>query len=112
MTDPKGTRLDLDALPDEWARWAMAHAQLQGLDVPIHSVYAWWDEFRDYWVAIPGQRGRKLDWLATWRNNVRKAVDREISRRNRYPGAPRRDLSEPRFAADARRQFEQSRRGH
>ena len=27
--------------------------------------------FRDYWVAVPGAKGRKLDWPATWRNWVR-----------------------------------------
>jgi hypothetical protein len=32
------------------------------------------DEFRDYWLALPGQRGVKLDWSATWRNWVRKAA--------------------------------------
>lgn len=31
------------------------------------------DRFRDYWAAQPGQRGRKADWDATWRNWVRKA---------------------------------------
>lgn len=29
------------------------------------------DEFRDYWTAAPGARGRKADWAATWRNWVR-----------------------------------------
>lgn len=28
-------------------------------------------QFRDYWVAQPGAKGRKLDWPATWRNWVR-----------------------------------------
>lgn len=31
-----------------------------------------WAEFKDYWIAIPGQRGTKLDWSATWRNRVRQ----------------------------------------
>lgn len=29
------------------------------------------DQFRDYWIAQPGAKGRKLDWPATWRNWVR-----------------------------------------
>lgn len=29
--------------------------------------------FIDYWIAIPGQRGTKLNWDATWRNWMRKA---------------------------------------
>lgn len=30
------------------------------------------DEFRDYWISVPGAKGKKLDWTATWRNWVRK----------------------------------------
>lgn len=29
------------------------------------------EQFRDYWVAQPGAKGRKTDWTATWRNWVR-----------------------------------------
>ena len=29
------------------------------------------DRFRDYWTAMPGSKGVKLDWPATWRNWVR-----------------------------------------
>lgn len=38
----------------------------------IASPQALWDEFRDYWVGVPGQRGCKTDWRATWRNWVRR----------------------------------------
>lgn len=31
-----------------------------------------WPEFYDYWLAVPGQRGVKLDWTATWRNRCRQ----------------------------------------
>jgi hypothetical protein len=30
-------------------------------------------KFRDYWRAVPGQKGVKLDWDATWRNWLRTA---------------------------------------
>lgn len=30
-------------------------------------------KFRDYWTAIPGSKGVKLDWDATWRNWIRNA---------------------------------------
>ena len=30
------------------------------------------DEFRDYWAGVPGERGRKCDWPATFRNAARK----------------------------------------
>ncbi|RSZ60021.1 hypothetical protein HF313_15005 [Massilia atriviolacea] len=29
------------------------------------------DRFRDYWHAMPGTKGQKADWNATWRNWVR-----------------------------------------
>lgn len=29
------------------------------------------DKFRDYWLGVPGSKGRKADWRATWRNFVR-----------------------------------------
>ena len=31
--------------------------------------------FRDYWLAVPGQKGCKLDWPATWRNWIRRAAE-------------------------------------
>ncbi|MFT9442305.1 MAG: DUF1376 domain-containing protein [Acetobacter papayae] len=30
------------------------------------------ERFRDYWLAVPGARGRKSDWGATWRNWCRR----------------------------------------
>ena len=29
-------------------------------------------EFCDYWRGVSGQKGVKLDWLATWRNHIRR----------------------------------------
>jgi uncharacterized protein YdaU (DUF1376 family) len=44
------------------------------------------DAFRDYWIAVPGQRGVKLDWDATWRNWIRRSSPAK-------PGKPKeRDL--------------------
>jgi hypothetical protein len=39
--------------------------------------------FMDYWVAVAGQKGTKLDWDATWRNWMRRQF------RN-HPGSGRR----------------------
>jgi hypothetical protein len=33
-------------------------------------------KFRDHWAAAGGQRGRKVDWQATWRNWLRNTLDR------------------------------------
>jgi hypothetical protein len=65
-----GQRLPADwRLPDEWKQWVVDVYGLEPQKVVRMSL-----EFRDYWVAVPGSRGRKLDWLATWRNNVRKKM--------------------------------------
>ncbi len=37
-------------------------------DLRIDGIAA---QFRDYWIAQPGAKGRKTDWSATWRNWVR-----------------------------------------
>lgn len=34
------------------------------------------DKFLDHWRGKPGKEGRKLDWIATWRNWMRTAEDR------------------------------------
>lgn len=40
------------------------------------------DEFRDYWRGMPGQRGRKTDWDATFRNRLREIGGRRNGRTN------------------------------
>lgn len=54
------------------------------------------DKFRDYWNSQPGQRGVKLDWLATWRNWCRSAVERKPHRKEPPP-----KHSTPRNAGEA-----------
>lgn len=59
----RGSRLPPDWQPSDSDR---SFALACGLD-PDKTVA----EFRDYWVAVPGSRGVKLDWSATWRNRCR-----------------------------------------
>jgi hypothetical protein len=33
------------------------------------------DRFVDYWRSVAGTKGRKLDWIAVWRNWMRRADD-------------------------------------
>jgi hypothetical protein len=62
----RGTRLPADCLlPPEWADFC----KHQRPDLVPRQVF---DEFRDYWIAQPGQKGVKTDWDATWRNWVRR----------------------------------------
>jgi hypothetical protein len=65
-TSSRGARLPQDWIPDEeLIAWTKHWTPSVG-----------WTEverFRDYWHAVPGQRGVKLDWSATWRNWARRA---------------------------------------
>lgn len=66
----KASRLAPDwVLPDDWRKWA------SGEGLPPADAEREAQKFRDYWLAQPGQKGVKADWLATWRNWVRKALD-------------------------------------
>lgn len=64
----RGTRLPEDWQPSEAL---VAFAVGMHLD-PVHLAA----NFRDYWHAVPGQRGRKADWSATWRVWCRKEAER------------------------------------
>lgn len=59
-----GSRFALTEMPPEWKLFCESERP----DLDPAKVFS---EFRDYWIAVPGQRGRKTDWLATWRNRVR-----------------------------------------
>ena len=37
------------------------------------------EQFRDYWHAVAGAKGRKADWPATWRSWVRRDLDRRAN---------------------------------
>ena len=44
------------------------------------------EKFMDYWLGVPGSKGRKLDWPRTWRNWMREAADR-AARHGYRPGS-------------------------
>lgn len=64
---PTGSRLPTDwTLPDDWRLWA----QHERPDVDADREA---DKFRDFWHGKAGKDARKADWLATWRNWIRRA---------------------------------------
>jgi len=66
QTSNRGTRLPADfAYPKEWADFCM-HTR------PELNLQNTFDEFKDYWTALPAGKGTKADWTATWRNWVRR----------------------------------------
>ena len=61
-----GQRLPDDwQLPPDWQAWA----QQERPDLDVHQVAL---QFADHWHAKAGVDARKADWLATWRNWVRR----------------------------------------
>ncbi len=65
IDDERASRLTTDSLPPEWSDYCR---QKRPELVPQET----WERFRDYWRSVPGAKGRKLDWAATWRNWVRE----------------------------------------
>lgn len=64
---PRGTRL-----PDDWTPSRQNReyaASNRGWDPPRIEQVA--EDFRDYWISQPGQKGVKTNWDATWQRWVR-----------------------------------------
>jgi hypothetical protein len=62
----RGSRLPVDFVyPKEWADFCIQTR-------PELNLQNTFDEFKDYWTALPAGKGTKADWLATWRNWVRR----------------------------------------
>jgi len=64
----RGTRIPDDFAVSEEHRTFASEEELPNPDSEI-------DAFRDYWRSIPGARGMKLDWHATFRNWLRRAAE-------------------------------------
>lgn len=81
----RGSRLSADWQPSETTQ---AWARREGLAEPCGRVL---DEFRDFWRSVPGARGVKLDWDATYRNRVRQVAQRSTPTMRGPGGGPRGD---------------------
>lgn len=70
------------------ADWMPSHddARFCESERPDLSIDGTASRFRDYWIAQPGVKGRKLDWAATWRNWVRN--EKHQQGRASRPGKP------------------------
>lgn len=85
----RGSRLSTDfVMPDDWS----AFCKQDRPDLNARQVF---EQFKDYWIAQPGQKGVKMDWDATWRNWVRRQNAPKISSvdiaRVTVPGSQERD---------------------
>lgn len=73
--ETKGTRLDPGWNPSEDD---LAFARNAGLaEYQITNEVA---SFIDYWIGVPGAKGIKLTWSATWRNRIRMVAPRLTKR--------------------------------
>lgn len=96
----RGTRLPADfEMPNEWS--IFCHSERR--DLNALRVFS---EFKDYWIAQPGQKGVKTDWDATWRNWVRRQNTPKLSpadiARTTVPGKQERDPALVKLDNDAK----------
>lgn len=68
-TDPRGSRLPADWSPTDEMRTFALGLGLNPTDIG--------EQFRDYWLATAGAKGRKADWGATWRGWCRREAERK-----------------------------------
>lgn len=69
ITNSRGNRLSDDwTIPDEWIYEAQ-RIKPQLTEAQIRYMA---DGFKDYWRSLSGSKGVKADWIATWRNWVRR----------------------------------------
>lgn len=92
-----GTRLPDDwTLPKAWGEWALS----QQWPEPVVRAEA--DKFRDYWHSVAGQKGRKADWQATWRNWMRNSKQPKVYEGRRHEPASKSQDRLSAFIAGAR----------
>lgn len=95
---PKATRIPDDfAMTPEMIAWGRENfPHLDGDAITA--------EFVDYWRGVPGAKGTKTDWIATWRNQVRRVAERTAQPPVQHgrPSGPRRATTDERMEqADA-----------
>lgn len=78
----RGTRIHADFTPDA-AMLSWAAEKAPDVDPKLAT-----EEFVDYWRAVPGTKGVKLDWSSTWRNHMRKRQQWADERGTRGPQRP------------------------
>lgn len=64
----RGTRI-----PENWSPVPDYEPEAFGLNRSQHDAEL--TKFLDYWRSVPGAKGRKSDWSATWRNWMRRASE-------------------------------------
>lgn len=80
----KGNRLERGTrITSDWQPSAKNCERCIGLGVDREAAVI---EFINYWIAVPGQKGRKLDWDATFYNRCTELHDRRALQSKRGSG--------------------------
>ena len=89
----RASRLPEDwTLPDDWLDWALTERP-EFSEADMRKVG---EGFRDYWCSAAGKGATKVDWLATWRNWVRKESAPSATPRKPAVGSKRYPFIPPR----------------
>lgn len=60
-------------LPPEWREWALTNCVIMPAEIDTEAM-----KFVNHWRATAGSRGKKLDWLATWKNWILRDYKRRL----------------------------------
>lgn len=66
----RGTRLPEDWIPGPAGT---AYCRERRPDLDVSEVF---ENFREYWLSLPGKEARKVDWMLTWQSWVRREKKR------------------------------------
>lgn len=78
----RASRVPLNfTITPEMREWARGEVPLVDLDAKL-------GEWRDYWTGAPSSKGLKSDWVATWRNGMRKQQEFAMKDRGILPQTP------------------------
>jgi hypothetical protein len=77
----RGTRVPSDfTISDDMRAWAATEVPHVDLDKKLA-------EWADFWRGVPGKGGVKIDWVATWKNGMRKQEEFALRDLARNPTA-------------------------
>jgi hypothetical protein len=70
LANKRGTRIS-----ENWQPSQDDFNQALQMGLTVEQVDNEANKFRDYWIGVPGAKGVKLNWSATWRNRCRDVVE-------------------------------------
>jgi uncharacterized protein YdaU (DUF1376 family) len=92
-------------LPDDWRpdREYWEAAALINKSITQEWFVATVHKFKDYWIAKSGKDATKADWLATWRNWIRRDVENQASPKGQYKTAAEKEAERNAYTFDLER---------